>query len=201
MTRVLLADDHRLVRHGLRLMLDAEPGMRVVAEAADGAEAVRAAMSTELDLAILDVSMPVLTGIHATRQLSEQRPHLPVLLLSMHDNPRFVAQARQARAAGYVLKSAAHHELVAACRAVLDGADFVARGTAAQDAERGPLSPRESEIVKLIAEGHSSREIGALLHISDRTVERHRSNALEKLGLKDRVGLTRYAIRHGLVEP
>jgi DNA-binding NarL/FixJ family response regulator len=201
MTRVLLADDHRLVRHGLRLMLDAEPGMRVVAEAADGAEAVRAGLSTELDLAILDVSMPVLTGIHATRQLAEQRPDLPVLLLSMHDNARFVAQARQARAAGYVLKSAAHHELVSACRAVLDGAEFVTRGPSAADAEEGPLSPRESEVVKLIAEGHSSREIGALLHISDRTVERHRSNALDKLGLKDRVALTRYAIRHGLVEP
>lgn len=199
MTRVLLADDHRLVRHGLALMIDAEPGMSVVAEAADGAEAVRIALATELDLAILDVSMPLLTGIHATRQLAEQRPALPVLLLSMHDNPRFVAQARAAGAAGYVLKSAAHHELVAACRAVLSGAEFVSRldGTPSDEA----LSPRESEVVKLIAEGHSSREIGALLHISDRTVERHRSNALDKLQLKDRVGLTRYAIRHGLVEP
>lgn len=200
MTRVLLADDHRLVRHGLALMLDAEPGLEVVAEAADGAEAVAKALQAELDLAILDVSMPLLTGIHATRQLSEQRPNLPVLLLSMHDNPQFVAQARRAGAAGYVLKSAAHHELVDACHAVVRGEAFVARGTSAL-AEESPLSPRESEVVKLIAEGHSSVEIGALLHISDRTVERHRSNALDKLGLRDRVGLTRYAIRHGLVEP
>lgn len=203
MTRVLLADDHRLVRHGLALMLDGEPGLEVVAQAADGAEAVATALRTDLDLAILDVSMPLLTGIHATRQLREQRPHLPVLLLSMHDNPQFVAQARRAGAAGYVLKSVAHHELVAACHAVLRGAGFVARpaGTAAADADESPLSPRESEVVKLIAEGHSSVQIGELLHISDRTVERHRSNALDKLGLRDRVGLTRYAIRHGLVEP
>jgi DNA-binding NarL/FixJ family response regulator len=201
MIRVLLADDHQLVRHGLRLMLEAEPGFAVMAEAADGAEAVRLALAQPIDLAVLDVSMPLLTGIHAARQLRQQRPGMRVLLLSMHENEQFFAEAGRAGAAGYVLKSAAHTELVAACRAVLGGAPFVAPGGAAASSADSPLSPRESEVVKLIAEGLSSREIGEILHISDRTVERHRSNVLEKLGLKDRVALTRYAIRSGLVEP
>lgn len=206
--RVLLADDHRLVRHGLRLMLDAEPGLAVVAEATDGAEAVRLALAHDLDLAVLDVSMPLLTGIQAARQLAEHRPGLKVLLLSMHDNEQFLAEAVRAGAAGYVLKSAAHEDLVAACRAVLRGDPFVpprpgapAHPMALDGSPTDPLTPRESEVLKLIAEGLSSREIAAVLHISDRTVERHRSNILEKLGLKDRVALTRYAIRRGLVEP
>ena len=208
---MLLADDHQLVRHGLRLTLEAEPDFEVVAEAADGAEAVSVALAQEIDLAVFDVAMPRLTGIQAARQLSEHRPELRVLILSMHDNEQFFFEALRAVASGYVLKSAAHDDLVAACRAAMRGEPFLyPRGVAAlvRDYLQGvirvpedPLTPRETEIVKLIAEGLTSREIGEVLHIADKTVERHRSNVLEKLGLRDRVALTRYAIRRGLVEP
>jgi DNA-binding NarL/FixJ family response regulator len=210
--RILLADDHAVVRHGLRLTLEAEPGFAVVAEASDGAQAVEAALRDDLDLAILDIAMPRLTGIQVTRQLAEHRPDLRVLILSMHDNEQFFFEALRAGASGYVLKSAAHEDLVAACHATMRGEPFLyPRGVAAlvrEHLQQGsgafgadPLSGRESEVVKLIAEGLTSREIGALLHISDKTVERHRANILDKLGLKDRVALTRYAIRRGLVEP
>jgi DNA-binding NarL/FixJ family response regulator len=209
--RILLADDHAVVRHGLRLTLEAEPDFEVVAEASDGAQAVEAALHAEIDLAILDISMPRLTGIQVTRQLAEHRPDLRVLILSMHDNEQFFFEALRAGASGYVLKSAAHEDLVAACRATMRGEPFLyPRGVAALVREHleqdrtsasDPLSARESEVVKLIAEGLTSREIGVLLSISDKTVERHRANVLDKLGLKDRVALTRYAIRRGLVEP
>ena len=210
-TRILLADDHAVVRHGLRLVLDAEPDLEVAVEAGDGAEAVALALREPVDLAVLDVTMPRLTGIQAARQLAEHRPELRILILSMHDNEQFFFEALRAGACGYVLKSAAHDDLVRACRAAMRGEPFIypqgvaalirdvlaGRGGTAED----PLSPRESEVVKLIAEGLTSREIGALLHISEKTVERHRANVLEKLGLRDRVALTRYAIRRGLVEP
>ncbi len=210
--RVLLADDHAVVRAGLKALLDAEPGFDVVAEASDGAEAVRAALAGDIDLAILDVSMPRLTGIQAVRQLAEHRPNLRTLILSMHDNEQFFFEALRAGASGYVLKTAAHEDLIDACRATLRGQPFLyPRGVAAlvreflehgpDETQLDPLSPRETEVVKLIAEGLSGRDIGELLHISQKTVERHRSNIFEKLGLKDRVALTRYAIRRGLVEP
>jgi DNA-binding NarL/FixJ family response regulator len=206
---VLLADDHALVRHGLRLTLEAEGEFDVVAEATDGAEALRLALESDVELAVLDVAMPRLTGIQVTRELSAQRPDLRVVVLSMHDNEQFVFEALRAGAVGYVLKSAAHEELVEACRAALRGEPFLhpralsvlMRSYLASEEADDPLSLRESEVVKLIAEGHTSRQIGELLHISEKTVERHRGNVLEKLGLKDRVALTRYAVRRGLVEP
>jgi DNA-binding NarL/FixJ family response regulator len=212
MTRVLLADDHALVRHGLRLIIDAEPDFEVVAEASDGLQAVAAALSEDIDLAVLDVGMPRLTGIQAARQLSDHRPDMRVLILSMHDNEQFLFEALRARACGYILKSAAHEDLIQGCRAAMRGEPFLyPRGVAAlvrdyldrriEKMPADPLSFRESEVVKLIAEGMTSREIAAVLQISDKTVERHRSNILEKLGLRDRVALTRYAIRRGLVEP
>jgi DNA-binding NarL/FixJ family response regulator len=213
-TRILLADDHAVVRAGLRMVLDLEADMRVVAEAADGAEAVALAGRGDVDLAILDVSMPRLTGLQAAARLSRSRPDLRVLLLSMHDNDRYLFEALAAGASGYVLKSAADRDLVHACRAAMRGEPFlypdavralvrdhlerVRRGEAASG---DVLSPRETEVLKLIAEGHSGREIAELLVISEKTVERHRANVLEKLGLRDRVALTRYAIRRGLVEP
>jgi DNA-binding NarL/FixJ family response regulator len=210
--RILLADDHALVRHGLRLTLDAEADLEVVAEVSDGAEAVQSALRVPIDLAVLDVTMPRLTGIQAARQITEQRPDVRVLILSMHDNEQFFFEALRAGASGYVLKSAAQEDLVAACRGAMRGEPFLyPKGVAALVREwldggaagpvPDPLSERESEVVKLIAEGLTSREIGHVLQISDKTVERHRSNVLEKLGLKDRVALTRYAIRRGLVEP
>ena len=213
-TRVLLADDHTVVRRGLKLVLDAEPDLEVVAEAGDGAEAVERALSDEVELAVLDVSMPRLTGIQAARELSQRRPEVRSLILSMHDNERYFFEALRAGASGYVLKSVADRDLVEACRAAMRGEPFLYPGAIkalirdhlerAREGETipdDPLSPRESEIVKLIGEGHTSREIAQTLVISEKTVERHRANILEKLGMRDRVDLTRYAIRRGLVEP
>lgn len=210
--RLLLADDHVLVREGIRALLDDQPDLAVVAEAGDGAEAVRRGLEQDIDLAVLDVAMPRLTGIQAARQLTAQRPGLRVLILSMHDDEQFFFEALRAGASGYVLKSSAHADLVAACRAVLRGEPFVYPQAVSalireylegdpDDAPDDPLTPRESEVVKLIAEGLTSREIGDTLFISEKTVERHRTNVLEKLGLRDRVALTRYAIRRGLVDP
>jgi len=213
-TRILLADDHGVVRKGLRLVLDAEPDLEVVAEARDGAEAVELAMSEEIHLAVLDVTMPRLTGIQAAREISRRSAAVRVLMLSMHDNERYFFEALRAGASGYVLKAAADRDLVEACRAAMRGEsflypdavgalvrDYLERVKAGEEVPDDPLTPRESEIVKLIAEGHTSREIAAALVISEKTVDRHRSNVLDKLGLRDRVDLTRYAIRRGLVEP
>ncbi len=211
-SRVLLADDHAIVRHGVKLLLDDQADFEVVAEAGDGAEALQAALSTELDLAILDVSMPRLTGLQATRQLRAHRPELRVLILSMHDNEQFFFEALRAGACGYVLKSAAHEDLVVACRATIRGESFIYPSAVAalireylqrapEDVPDDPLTPRESEVVKLIAEGMTGKQIGEILCISEKTVDRHRTNVLEKLGLNDRVGVTRYAMRRGLIEP
>jgi DNA-binding NarL/FixJ family response regulator len=210
--RLLLADDHTLVRSGLRRILDAEPDLEVVAEASDGAEALQLALAHELDLAVLDVSMPKLTGLQAARRIREHRPDLQVLILSMHDNEEFFFEAIRAGAAGYVLKTAAEQDLADACRAAVRGEPFLYAGAIGAlvrdylsrhpgDGSGDELTPRETEVVKLIAEGHTSREIASVLSISEHTVERHRANVLEKLRLKDRVALTRYAIRRGLVEP
>jgi DNA-binding NarL/FixJ family response regulator len=212
--RVLLADDHALVRDGLRLILEREPDLEVVAEAGDGSEAVQLALRTPVDLAILDVSMPKLTGLQAARQLREHRPDLRIVILSVHDNEQFFFEALKVGATGYVLKTAADDDLVAACRAAMRDEPFIYAGAVRSlirhfldrpagdtDEATHSLSPRESEVVKLIAEGHTGREIASILSISERTVERHRANVLEKLGLRDRVALTLYAVRHGLVEP
>jgi len=213
-TRILLADDHALVRRGVRLILDSEPDLTVVAEAADGAEAVALGREHEIDLAILDVSMPRMTGLQAARELSRRKPGVRILMLSMHDNEQYFFEALKAGASGYVLKSAADQDLVDACRAAMRGEPFLYAGvmsTLVRDylervrrgerVPRGPLTPREEEVVKLIAEGHSSKEIAGLLTISLKTVERHRANVLSKLGMRDRTELTRYAIRAGLIEP
>ena len=212
-TRLLLADDHALVRRGIRLILDSEPDLEVVAEAADGAEAVERALTGDVDLAVLDVSMPRLTGIQAARELAQRAPELRVLILSMHDNEEYCLEALRCGAAGYVLKSMVDRDLVEACRATMRGESFVCppsvrpfiegyrTGQVSDDARGEPLTPREAEILKLVAEGHTTREIAELLVISDKTVDRHRANILDKLGMRDRVDLTRYAIRRGLVEP
>jgi DNA-binding NarL/FixJ family response regulator len=213
-TRILLADDHQMIRRGLRLVLDAEPDLEVVAEASDGAEALEGALSDEVDLAVLDVAMPRLTGLQAAAQLSARRPALRILMLSIHDNEQFFFEALKAGASGYVLKSAADRDLVEACRSAMRGEpflypgavnalirDFLDRARSGEDVDVDPLTPRELEVLKLVAEGHSSDEIADLLVIRRKTVDRHRANILEKLGMRDRVDLTRYAIRRGLVEP
>jgi DNA-binding NarL/FixJ family response regulator len=212
-TAILLADDHPLVRAGLRTVIEREPDLRVVAEAADGAEAVAKALDEQVELAILDVAMPRLTGLQAAEQLARRRPELRILLLSMYENEQYYFAALRAGACGYLLKSVADEEVVNACRAVLRGERFVyprsvqARAREylerARSGEAVPpdlLTPRELEVLKLVAEGHSSREIASMLVISLKTVERHRSNIIDKLGVRDRVDLTRYAIRRGLVQ-
>jgi DNA-binding NarL/FixJ family response regulator len=212
--RILLAEDHAVVRHGLRMVLDAQPDLEVVAEAADGAEALDRALREEVDLAILDISMPRMPGLHAARELGRRRPRVRVLILSMHENEQYLHEALKAGASGYVVKTVADRQLVEACRAAMRGErfqypgartalvrDYLHRVRNDEPVREDPLSPREAEIVKLIAEGHSSREIAAMLVISEKTVDRHRANILEKLGMRDRVELTRYAIRRGLVEP
>jgi DNA-binding NarL/FixJ family response regulator len=210
--RLLLADDHAMVRRGLRLILDAEPDLDVVAEAGDGADAVEQALCTDVHLAVLDVSMPKLTGLQAAREIARQRPDVRILMLSMHDNEEYLFEALSVGASGYVLKSAVDQDLVSACRAALRGEPFLYPAAVTtlirthlerrrDEPDHDPLSPREQEVVKLIAEGLSGREIAKQLDISPRTVERHRANLLEKLGLQDRVEVTRYAIRRGLIEP
>lgn len=203
--RILIADDHAMVRRGLRHVLDAAPDLQVVAEAGDGIEAVELGLREDVDLAILDVAMPRRTGLAAARELSTRRPRLKILMLSMHDNDLYFFEALKAGAAGYVLKTQADRDLLDACRAALRGESFLyPRAIAALlregvDTER--LTPRELEVVKLVAEAHTTDQIAELLMISPRTVERHRENILAKLGMRDRVELTRYAIRRGLVEP
>jgi DNA-binding NarL/FixJ family response regulator len=213
-TRILLADDHALVRRGLRLILDGEPDLQVVAEAGDGAEAVVLATRGEVDLAILDIAMPRMTGLQAARELARRAPSVRLLMLSMYDSEQYFFEALKAGACGYVLKSVADRDLLEACRAAMRGEsflypgavtalirDYLRRSRSGDAIPDSILTPREEEIVKLIAEGHSSREIADTLVISVKTVERHRANTLQKLGLHDRLDLTRFAIRAGLVEP
>ena len=211
-TRILVADDHPLVREGVKRVVDHEHDLAVVAEAADGAEAVAVALDPSIDLAILDISMPRKTGLQAARELSRRRPELRTLILSMYENEQFLFEALKAGASGYVLKSGADDDIVDACRAAMRGQSFLyptAVRTLVRDfieradrrgTEFDLLTPRELEVLKLIAEGHSSKEIAAMLVISVKTVDRHRTNMLEKLGMRDRVELTRYAIRRGLIE-
>ena len=211
-SRILIADDHALVRDGVKHVINAEPDLEVVAEAADGAEAVERALAEDIHLAILDISMPRMTGLQAAHQLSQRRPDLRLLMLSMYDNEQFLFEALKAGASGYVLKSSADDDIVKACRAAVRGQsflypsavntlirDFVDRSDTETTYE--PLTPRELEILKLIAEGQTSKEIAQLLVLSIKTVERHRADILHRLGMRDRVDLTRYAIRRGLIEP
>lgn len=198
----------------MRLILEGEPDFEVVAEAGDGAEAVQAARTHRPDLAILDVAMPRMTGLQAARELSQLQPDLRILMLSMYDNEQYFFQALKAGACGYVLKSVADRDLVEACRAAVRGEPFLYPGAvtalirnfldrvrSGEEVSDSVLTPREEEVLKLIAEGHSSKEIADTLFISIKTVQRHRANLLHKLGLRDRLELTRYAIRAGLVEP
>ncbi len=213
-TRILLADDHALVRRGVRLILDGEPDLTVVAEASDGVEALEQAREHRPDLAILDIAMPRLTGLQAARELSRTSPETRILILTMYDNEQFFFEALAAGASGYVLKSVADQDLVEACHATMRGEPFLYPGAVnalihndldlAREGRTLPakaITDREEQILKLVAEGHTSQQIADLLVISPKTVERHRANLLAKLGLKDRLELARYAIRVGLIEP
>lgn len=214
MTQILLADDHSMVRRGLRMVLDLESDLSVEGEASDGMEAVRIALEHDFDLAILDIAMPRMTGLQAANQLRVLRPQLKLLLLSMYESEQYLFEALDAGAAGYVLKSAADQDLVDACRRAVRGEPFVypkqvpalarrhlEEAAAGRSRALGGLTPRETEILKLIAEGYTSQQIATMLVIALKTVESHRANILQKLAMRDRVELTRYAIRTGLVEP
>jgi DNA-binding NarL/FixJ family response regulator len=212
-TRILIADDHTIVRSGLKRVLDAKPDLEVVAEAEDGAEAVEKALKEDVHLAILDVSMPRMTGIQAAAELHKRKPELKTLMLSMHDSEQFLFEALKAGASGYVLKSGADTDIVDAVRAAMRGdsylypsavtglvRDYIERGDR-DEKEFDVLTPRELEVLKLIAEAYTSQQIADALFISIKTVDRHRQNILEKLGMRDRVELTRYAIKRGLIQP
>jgi DNA-binding NarL/FixJ family response regulator len=211
-TNILVADDHPIVRSGLKKVLDAQADLRVVAEAENGADAVEKALAEDVHLAILDVSMPKMTGIQAADELRKRKPELRVLMLSMYDSEQFLFESLKAGASGYVLKSDADQDIVEACGRTMRGQsflyssaittlvkDYVERGRP-DDAQFDILTPRELQVLKLIAEAHTSKEIAKELFISIKTVERHRQNILDKLGMSDRVELTRYAIRRGLIQ-
>jgi DNA-binding NarL/FixJ family response regulator len=209
--RILIADDHGIVRAGIRLLLERQPGLDVVAEAADGVEAIEQALAARPNLSILDVGMPRMTGLQAARAIRSHLPDSRVLMLSMHDDEHYLFEALKAGASGYVLKREADQDLVGAVHAVGRGEAFLTNAAERSiirqwmaDGAEGPavpLTPREEEVVKLIAEAHTNAQIAEILHVSEKTVESHRANVLRKLGMRDRVELVRYAIRRGLVEP
>jgi DNA-binding NarL/FixJ family response regulator len=209
--KILVADDHGIVRAGIRLLLERQSDLKVVAEASDGVEAVEQALAVRPDLCILDVGMPRLTGLQAAREIRSQLPSAHVLMLSMHDDEHYLFEALKAGASGYVLKREADQDLVGAIRAVGSGQAFLTNAAERSiirewmdDGAQGPaipLTPREEEVVKLIAEAHTNTQIAEILHLSEKTVESHRANVLRKLGMRDRVELVRYAIKRGLVEP
>ena len=211
MLHVLVADDHGIVRSGLRMLIDRQEGMQVVAEADDGVAAVEAAQREHPDVAVLDVSMPRMTGIQAAREIKAHCPGTSVLLLSMHDEERYLFDALKAGASGYVLKRAADEDLIEAVRSVAAGRPFLSAITQTalvkewvDQGDKGPrerLTPRELDVVKLIAEAYTNKQIAEILKVSEKTVESHRANVLAKLGMRDRVELVRYAIRRGLIEP
>jgi DNA-binding NarL/FixJ family response regulator len=209
--KILVADDHGIVRAGIKLLLERQADLDVIAEAADGVEAVSGALASRPDMCILDVGMPRMTGLQAAREIRAQLPDVRVLILSMHDDEHYLFEALKAGASGYVLKREADQDLVGAVRAVGRGEAFLTNAAERsiirrwmEDGNEGPripLTPREEEVVKLIAEAHTNAQIAEILHLSEKTVESHRANVLRKLGMRDRVELVRYAIRRGLIEP
>jgi DNA-binding NarL/FixJ family response regulator len=213
LTRILIADGHAIVRRGVRTILETEDAFEIVAEASDGDEAYSLALRLQPDLAVMDVAMPSKGGIAVARRLAIECSQMRIVLLSVDDGVGHIFDALAAGVAGYVLKSAGDDELVKACRAVANGservypepiASFVESQALTADRSEVPdadLTERESEVLELIAKGLSSREIAEQLVISVKTVQRHRANLLGKLGLHDRVALTRYAIRNDIVEP
>jgi two-component system, NarL family, response regulator NreC len=208
--RVLIADDHALVRSGLRMLLESEGDFEVVAEAGTADEAVRAARLEKPDVVLLDVVMPGRSGLDALAEVLEAAPQARVLVLSMQDDPRYVREAFAAGASGYLLKEAADAELVAALREVAAGSHYVhpalgARIAAADAAAQAkaasdPLSDREREVLRLLALGHTNQEIAKMLFISVRTAETHRAHIMQKLRLSTRAELVRYALAEGVLE-
>jgi two-component system, NarL family, response regulator NreC len=211
--RVLLGDDHAVLRQGLRKILEDRREWRVIAEAGNGRDAVREALELKPDVAVLDIGMPMLNGIEATRQIARRAPSVRVVILSMHSDQAYVTQSVHAGARAYVLKESAGDELIEAIGTVASGGTFFSPAVAQvvfDDYVRGLadrgihdrydlLSEREREVLQLVAEGRSSREIGDLLSISPATVETHRTHVLQKLGLRNTAEVVRYAARRGIV--
>lgn len=211
--RILLADDHTLVRNGLRKILQERKDWEVVAETGSGRDAVREALALAPDVAILDVSMPLLTGIEATRQIVRRLPDVRVLILSMHNNEAYIIQALEAGAKGYLLKDSADKELIQAVEAMAAGKSFFSPAVSkvmlddyvrhlaqkGQSDRYDTLSEREREIFQLIAEGHSNKEIASMLSVSPATVETHRAHILQKLDVHNTAQLVLYAVRRGII--
>lgn len=211
--RILLADDHAMLRDGVRMVLEAHPGFEVVGTADNGRDAVRLAKELCPDIAVLDVAMPELNGLEATRAIRSISPDTEIVVLSMHEGEEYLREALRAGAAGYVLKRAAAKELVGAINAVRRGDKYLDPGLThtlisdyVRQVERGDDTPdsltdRELEVLKLVAEGNTNRQIALQLNISIKTVQTHRANLMDKLNLHDRTELVRYAIRRGLIQP
>jgi two-component system response regulator NreC len=211
MINILIADDHAIVRTGLRALLTSEPGLQLVGEATGGYEAIELVGKTRPDILILDLSMPDLDGIAVTRQLQSQYPDLCILILTVHEDEAMLREAIRAGASGYIVKHAAEAELIAAINTIRRGDLYVdpamlrvllvesPKPRTEQPASPDPLTPRETDVLKLIVQGYTNRQVGEELGISVRTVEGHRANLLEKLGLRTRVELVRYARDRGLI--
>jgi DNA-binding NarL/FixJ family response regulator len=211
---VFLADDHAVVRDGLKLLLETQPDLQVVGQATDGREAVRQVATLHPRVSILDIAMPELNGIEAARQIRTACPETRVIILSMHSNREHIFQALQAGARGYLLKEAAGAEVIQAVRAVAAGGrylsqkisnlvidEYLRQGEAAGSSPLARLSPREREVLQLVAEGKSTAEIAQILPLSSKTVDTYRSRLMEKLGLKDLSALIKFALQHGLIQP
>ena len=210
MTRILVADDHEVVRSGVRAILEAHEGWEVVAEAKDGKDAVKKAVETQPDVAIIDYSMPVMDGIEVTRQIHAKLPKTEILIFSMHDSDVLVGELLEAGARAYLLKSDANRYLIAAVEALAEHKPFLTGKIsqrlinaflADRKGQKEALSPRERVVVQLIAEGHSNRESAEILNLSIKTIESHRAEAMRKLKIKSIAGLVRYAVRNRLIEP
>ena len=211
--RILIADDHAIVRRGLRALVESQQGWEICAEAANGRQAVENGERFKPDIAIVDIGMPELNGLEATRQILKMSPSTEVLVLTMHQSEEVVAEVLKAGARGYVLKSDADQNLIAAMEALLQHKPFLTSGvtdlvlseflsgrTASLDAAPGRnVTPREREIIQLLAEGKSNKEVAAVLNVSTRTIETHRANIMHKLGIHSLSGLVRYAIRNKIV--
>ncbi len=211
--RILLVDDHTILRDGLRALLESEPDLKVIGEAEDGRQAVTLACQQEPDVVLMDISMPLLNGLEATRQVKRQCPKAKVLILSMYDNEEYIRQALEAGAMGYILKDAAARELIGAIRDVYRGEavlspavtrlvieDYLRWGGIRPVEEADGLSPREREVLQLIAEGHTNKQIAEILNISIKTVQAHRTSLMQKLDLHDRGELIKYAIQKKIIE-
>ncbi len=202
--RLLLADDHAILRAGLRMLLDAQPDMLVVGEAADGEEAVRRALVTRPDVAVVDLTMPGLSGVETLQRLRRELPSARLLVLTMHEDPGYARMAQAAGASGHVIKDSDSSELLSAIRAVHRGRTFVQVGAGAETLDHAALpamptlSPRELQVLRLLARGHTNREVAALLTLSVKTVETHRSRLGDKLGTRTRAELVRIAVQLGL---